>query len=690
MNAEPATSSQRLHEILLSRFGYSQFRPLQEAICQAVADGKDALVVMPTGAGKSLCYQVPGLARGGTTLVISPLVALIEDQVGRLLSRGVRAGRIHSGRTREDSRETFRQYLRGELEFLFIAPERLAVPGFAEMLKQYPPSLIAVDEAHCISHWGHDFRPDYRLVGERLEGLKNTPVVALTATATPLVQRDICVQLRLRDPALFIHGFRRDNLAIQVVDALPSERADRIATVLAEPDRVPAIVYAPTRKKAEELARALHGKVKAAAYHAGMPSADRESVQLAFLNGTTDVIVATVAFGMGIDKANVRTVIHAALPGSLESYYQEIGRGGRDGLPAKAILFHCFSDRKTHEFFMDRDHPDTAVLAKVRAAVPETGSVPADDLRNSVKGVDANVFEKALEKLWMHGGVKIENGESVSLGTPDWKKPYEEQRKHRTAQLDSMQSFTEGSSCRMTALIRHFGDTADGVVGCGICDRCVPMSSVRVVDELERGVAAGTLASLAGRDGQAVGRLFDEAMSFDSKVTRSGFERVLSALARARMVEIFQSEFEKDGKVISFRKVHLMSAGKTAKGTHLAELEIDGDPMGTPKSRARAKKALRPAASASSGTNRSVSTSDPSMPSEHPKLFEDLRAWRLAEARKKGVPAFRILTDRVLYAICEEQPSSESSLLQVPGMGPKLVKQYGEEILGQIAASRSF
>ncbi len=672
--------SDRLLQLLQTRFGYSEFRPRQAAVCQAVADGRDALVVMPTGAGKSLCYQIPGLARGGTTLVISPLVALIEDQVNRLLSRGVKAGRIHSGRGREESRETFRSYLRGELEFLFIAPERLAVPGFAEMLKQHPPSLIAVDEAHCISHWGHDFRPDYRLVGERLEGLKNTPIVALTATATPLVQKDICVQLKLRDPSLFIHGFRRENLAIQVVDALPSERADRISAVLADPERRPAIVYAPTRKKSEELARELRG-LKAAAYHAGMTSADREDVSVAFLNGTSDVIVATVAFGMGIDKANVRTVVHAALPGSLESYYQEIGRGGRDGLPSQAILYHCYSDRKTHEFFLDRDHPDTAVLAKVRAAVPPTGSVLADELRGSVRGVDAEEFEKALEKLWMHGGVKIEHGEAVSLGIEGWKKPYEEQRKHRLAQLDSMQAFTESGGCRMTTLIRHFGDTEDGTRACGICDRCAPVANVRVLDELERGIVAQTLASLSGRDGQAVGRLFDEATSFDSRVTRSGFERILSALARARMIEVLQSEFEKDGKVISYRRIALLAAGKRAKAEDVAAIEIDGDSMAGARA-AKVKKKLGTTRRACDG--RAPVVADPERASELPKLFEDLRAWRLAEAKKKGVPAFRVLTDRVLYAICEERPTTEDALQMVPGMGPKLVQAYGEAILGRV------
>jgi DNA topoisomerase-3 len=676
-----------LLEILQTRFGYSQFRPRQEAVCRAVADGSDALVVMPTGAGKSLCYQIPGLARGGTTLVISPLVALIEDQVHRLLSRGVKAGRIHSGRSREDSRETFRLYLRGELEFLFIAPERLAVPGFAEMLRSHPPSLIAVDEAHCISQWGHDFRPDYRLVGERLEGLTNTPVVALTATATPLVQKDICTQLRLRDPKLFIHGFRRENLAIQVVDALPSERIEKIATLLSNPERCPAIVYAPTRKKAEEIARGIaSAKIRASAYHAGMTSEDRESVQLAFLNDTIDVIVATVAFGMGIDKPNVRTVVHAALPGSVESYYQEIGRAGRDGLPSQALLFHGFSDRKTHEFFLDRDHPDTLVLLKLWRQVKDANAiVPMEQLRRVSAKLEPEVFEKAVEKLWMHGGFRIDAEENIEIGTDAWLKSYDDQCKHRYSQLDLMQAYTSSGECRMLRLVRYFGDTEDATERCGICDRCMPSENIRTLDPLERQVASVILAALEGRDGLAVGRLFDEALAIDAGISRSGFERVLSALARARMLELRQSEFEKDGKVISFRKVHLQGPGRAANAETLAEVEIDGEPMGTGGG-ARPARVRKPKTAPRESRARTEGASE--LPSEMPKLFTHLREWRLEEARRKGVPAFRILSDRVLFEICEQMPTSEAALLQVRGIGPKLVQQYGSELIRQVQTSR--
>jgi DNA topoisomerase-3 len=686
-----------LLDLLKSRFGFDRFRPQQEAICRAVAEGRDSLVVMPTGAGKSLCYQLPGLARGGTTLVISPLVALIEDQVHRLNQRGMKAGRIHSGRAREESRETFRQYLRKELEFLFIAPERLAVPGFPEMLKQHPPSLIAVDEAHCISQWGHDFRPDYRLVGERLQGI-TTPIVALTATATPLVQKDICEQLRLRTPELHIHGFRRENLAIRAVEANPSARIEKIAELLSEEGSRPAIVYAPTRKKAEEIAREIGRRFKAAAYHAGMPAGDREEVQLGFLNDTVEVIVATVAFGMGIDKPNVRTVIHAALPGSIEGYYQEIGRAGRDGLPSRALLLHSFADRKTHEFFLDRDHPETTILAKIRAKVPEQGAMALEELRLRCREVEPEVFDKAIEKLWMHGGLVIDPEENVSMGSEKWARTYEDQRRHRLKQLDLLQNFAEGRECRMLQLVRHFGDTDDSSQPCGLCDRCVPSTAdVRLMDELERGVAAQILAALSTRDGLSVGRLFEEAGPFDRRVNRSGFERVLSAIGRAGLVETVQAEFEKDGKTISFRKVHLTSVGRTVSGDRLAEIEIEGPAMTDASSssgRVRKRKPTpaspvsRPPGiySSDEAPGLRTSSSDWERPSEMPKLFEELRAWRLEEARRKGVPAFRIVTDRVLFAICESMPTSEEALLQVPGIGPKLVKQYGDEIIRRVSA----
>ena len=675
-----------LATLLRERFRLPSFRPHQEAVCRAVVDGQDVLLIMPTGAGKSLCYQLPGLARGGTTLVVSPLIALMDDQVAKLQALGLRAERIHSGRDRAASRAVGEAYLGGRLDFLFIAPERLRVPGFPEMLARRTPALVAIDEAHCISEWGHDFRPDYRLLGERLPALRPAPIVALTATATPRVQRDIAEQLALAAPRRFIHGFRRTNIAIEAATAPPGERVGLALRVLREPERRPAIVYAPTRKGAEELALALvaDGR-RAAAYHAGMATPRRERVQAAFLAGELDVVVATIAFGMGVDKPDVRTVVHAAMPSTVEGYYQEIGRAGRDGKPSRAVLLYSWADRRTHEYFLERDYPEPDVLDRLFrslsaeprpiAELPRRARLPPDEV------------ESALDKLWTHGGAVVE-GDTARVGREGWRPAYVRQREHKKEQLDEVLRFAESHGCRMLHLLRHFGDQEDKTRPCGGCDACAPGETVvRRWRPPTRPEAAGllrVLEALRQRDRQATGQLHREVA--DAVPERRAFEGLLGGLARAGLVRLSPDTFEKDGRTITFQRAALTPEGRATGPTQIPSVPLEETAPVAPR---RRKPALpKPPRRRRPAAGRAGAEPEPGPARAPAGLVGRLRAWRLAEARRRGVPAFRIFPDRTLLALAEARPASEDALMDVAGVGPRLARLYGPALLKLLAARR--
>ncbi|TNE90040.1 MAG: ATP-dependent DNA helicase RecQ [Deltaproteobacteria bacterium] len=344
-----------LDHTLKERFGFPSFRPGQREICAHVADGLDALVVMPTGAGKSLCYQVPALARGGTTVVVSPLIALMKDQVDGLVDKGIRATFLNSSLSSMEYRERSEAVRRGEYELLYVAPERFT-PAFLEFLRSVDIRLLAIDEAHCLSQWGHDFRPDYLRLGRVREALGEVPTVALTATATPEVQADIVKTLGIERGRRFIQGFDRENLVLEVVSADNKAHKDAMLADFVQPG--PSLVYCATRKNVERATKALRDAgVRAGYYHAGLMPDERTRVQDDFMAGRIPVVVATNAFGMGIDKRDIRTIVHYDLPGTVEAYYQEIGRAGRDGRMSRAVLLYGPGDRRIHEFFIDNSHP---------------------------------------------------------------------------------------------------------------------------------------------------------------------------------------------------------------------------------------------------------------------------------------------------------------------------------------------
>jgi len=672
-----------LTELLRSAFGFEGFRANQEAVCRAAIEGRDLLLVMPTGFGKSLCYQLPAIALGGTALVISPLIALMEDQAAKLLSLGLHVGRIHSGLDRAQARQACIDYLNGSLQFLFIAPERLRVPGFGEMLAKRKPALIAIDEAHCISQWGHDFRPDYRMLGQYLPALRPAPVLALTATATPTVQSDIVQQLGMIEPAWFIHGFRRSNLAIEVVALAMPVRPGAICGLLADAARRPAIVYATSRKGAEKLAEELSRLVPAEAYHAGLEATTRERVQTAFQSGELEVVVATIAFGMGIDKADIRTVIHAGLPATLEGFYQEIGRAGRDGEPSRTYLMHSYADQRTHDFFLNRDYPPADHLQQVYRALGEEPR-PVEELRARSK-LSEEEFDKALEKLEIHGGARVDFGGNVTAGGAGWKKTYTIQAQFRAEQMEKVLRFTASQECRMSALVRHFGDVEDAQQSCGICDVCDPAGAVlrlfRRPTAEERRIVQTIADELRAVDYKAAGTL-QRRVDAAGRMSRDEFDSLLEAMVRAGLIDIEEATFEKDKEVIRFRKVRLTDSGLEMRSSTPVELLLSdgvvkefGGQSSTPSRAKKAKSTAKDSASVS-------------LSAKGEALAARLKQWRAAEAKRLGLPAYMVLNDRTLAAVAQARPANPRELLEISGMGPAKVERFGQAILELCGAAK--
>jgi ATP-dependent DNA helicase RecQ len=475
---------------LRSLFGFEAFRPGQAEAVHAALAGRDTLVVMPTGAGKSLCYQLPALMRDDLTIVVSPLVSLMQDQV-EALERAApgRAVLVNAQQDPSTNRAALERAISGEVRLLYLAPERFSSPGFAETLKAARLGLFVVDEAHCVSQWGHDFRPDYFRLADAARWLGARAIVASTATATPQVATDIVRRLGLRDPVRVTTGFDRPNLSFAVVPCRgAADKRARLAGALSDAAARPAIVYAGTRAETEDLAGSLAGAlgVEVLAYHAGLGRQERAEAQRRFMTGEVEVVVATNAFGMGVDKADVRTVAHATVPGSVEAYYQEAGRGGRDGRPAQALLFAESRDKGLHVFFIQRAEVDDAAIAAVARALIGAAIDGRYDVAVTAAGDPEPERVRAIAGHLARAGVLHPAPSPVDRLRGRVMAPFDgraqaacrssagDAQRARWRQYRSVWAFVEGSECRRATILRHFGDRALGQPTVACCDVCAP------------------------------------------------------------------------------------------------------------------------------------------------------------------------------------------------------------------------
>jgi ATP-dependent DNA helicase RecQ len=611
---------ERLRELVQHTWGFSELRPMQEEAMRAGLEGRDALVVLPTGAGKSLCYQAPALVREGLTVVVSPLISLMKDQIDGLHANGVAAAMLASTQDASERHDVYRQLEDGTLKLLFVAPERLVLGGFLAKLERAGLAALVIDEAHCISHWGHDFRPEYRQLGELRASSPGLSIQTFTATATPRVQDDIAEQLGLREPLRLLGNFDRPNLSYRA-----QPRGDLLGQVLAVGSRHPGgagIVYCQRRKDVEKLAGELAGKgVRCLPYHAGLPASERKRGQEAFQNEGVDVIVATVAFGMGIDRPDVRYVVHASLPKGMEQYSQETGRAGRDGLPSECVLLYSGSDFHGWKNLMERS---------AREAEQQYGETALGDLDSSLE---------RLGHLW---------------------------------------NYANGAICRHRQLVEYFGQAyeapaGDGGNGCGACDVCLGELEIQE-DSLV--IAQKILSCVVRCDQRYGGAHIADVLrgAATARMRETGHDQLTTYgllkdhSSRDIRSWIDQLVAQEHLAVTSgdYPTLYLRASGlQVMKGEREVALLRPKKPV-----RTRGKKAA-------------LTDFDGPPPDEG--LFEHLRSLRRKLSSERGVPPYILFNDRTLVQMAAHKPRTPDAFLLLKGVGDKKAADLGPTFLAAIA-----
>ena len=672
--------------VLASRFGYDAFRPGQEAVVSALLSGRDVLAVMPTGAGKSVCYQVPAVVMEGMALVVSPLVSLMADQVRAVQEAGIRGAYLNSTLAPGQQAEVLRRAAEGAYDLMYVAPERLADPRFAEFVRTARLALIAVDEAHCVSQWGQDFRPSYLSIGQFIAELPvRPPVAALTATATDLVRRDIVRLLGLRDAACTVTGFDRPNLRFAVERREPKQKLACLDAFIDERRAESGIVYCAKRATVEEVCDHLRERgIAATRYHAGLTAEERERNQRAFVNDTAPVMVATNAFGMGIDKSNVSYVVHYNMPGSVEAYYQEAGRAGRDGSPAECLLLWCDGDIATGRFFIEQESTHEGLTAEeaevVRASRRRmlesmvgycytTGCLRAYILRYFGEGGhdEALPSQGGATEVAPYGGAGA-GGANLLDGAacaPD----------SRDGHAACDPTLRRGGS--WSALPTEENSASSSAKRC--CSNCDGEFEAVDVTAEARAIMR-CVQALRGRFGKTT--VVDVLRGADTENLRQwGLVNLpvygTSEARRALLMEVVELLAADGYLAITEGKFPLVGFGPRYREAAEPDfaLRIKQTPKVRKGSAAKPPKAARPGAA--------------DLTEADVELFERLRALRLRLAQEAAVPPYVIFHDATLAAMAAARPVTEEELLALPGIGEKKLATYGKAFLEEIMAAPS-